>query len=101
MTPPVNERPFVSDGPEFAQLRPEIRQQISEAEFKFRAATDALIASYPPEIAGDLEPLGVIMHAGFFRVMLPFFVHLSTLMDLADEVRVEQKSMFLPRTEVQ
>ena len=86
-----NETPQLSaDSPGFWRLRPELRDQIREAEVEFRKAMVQLTATFPAHLAGALQPLESVIPGRFIAGSLALFEEISELKDVAEMV---QKSM--------
>jgi hypothetical protein len=84
MTPDV---PFVADGPEFAKIRPELRQGVREAELEFRKCLEDMLAALPDHLTGAARHIVTDVPARFIRGLLPFFRDLSEMMDFGEIIQ--------------
>lgn len=80
--------PFVVDRPDFAALRPDVREMIVEAELVFRKAMEELVSRFPAHLAGGLQGVITETPARFMVGMLPFFREHSELMDFAEIIKL-------------
>jgi hypothetical protein len=84
MTP---DTPLVADGPEFAKIRPELRQSVREAELEFRKCLEDMLVAFPAHLAGGMGRIVVDVPARFIRGLLPFFSDLSEMMDFGEIIQ--------------
>jgi len=75
---------FVTDRPDFAELRPDVKEMIVEAEIVFRKAMEEFLSKLPAHVALAMGHPGTEMAARFLVGLLPFFREQSELKDFAE-----------------
>ena len=76
--------PFASEGPEFAKLRPDVREMARTSEVEFRKAMEEALDVMPAYLAGAFYRMAVAIPARFISGLFPVFQQQSELMDFAE-----------------
>jgi hypothetical protein len=93
MITPEQREAFVADEPEFAALRPEMRQAIRDAETLQRTEMQEMLDSFPEHWKPLMElPVIIGVPRKFMRSLLPFFTELALATDILEMVAKQKEA---------
>jgi hypothetical protein len=79
--------PMASEGPEFAKLRPDVREMARVAEVEFRKAMEEALEVMPAHLAVASRGMALAIPARFIRGLFEVFQQQSELMDFAEIIK--------------